>query len=142
MGDDPQKVPDGTLGTVKSIDDIGTVHVSWDTGSSLGVISGVDIIKKVTAKVIVRNLKTNLILSDSELAQWANDVHKIAGGKGNPFSSTDFPERLKGYHCDCGITEEGYSKGEFILLSKETEDVREGGKAYMQCVKCGCYSHL
>lgn len=45
--DDPQAVLKGTLGTVKFVDDIGTIHVSWDTGSSLGVIPGVDIIRKV-----------------------------------------------------------------------------------------------
>lgn len=142
MGDDPQKVPVGTLGIVTNVDDIGTVHISWSTGSSLGAVPGVDVIRKVDAKVIVHNPKTNRILSDSELTQWANDVHRAAGGKGSPFSSADYPERLKGCHCNCGVTEDGYSNGEFVLLPKEKEEVKEGGKAYMRCIKCGCYSHL
>lgn len=29
----------GDLGTVQRIDDMGTVHVKWDSGSSLGLIS-------------------------------------------------------------------------------------------------------
>lgn len=29
----------GTLGTVEDTDDAGTVHVAWDTGSYLGMIS-------------------------------------------------------------------------------------------------------
>ena len=32
----------GALGTVLHVDDIGTIHVSWDCGSSLGVVLGED----------------------------------------------------------------------------------------------------
>ena len=32
----------GTLGTVIAVDDIGTIHVAWDGGSSLGVVYGAD----------------------------------------------------------------------------------------------------
>lgn len=142
MRDDPCPIPGGTLGTVKHIDDAGHIHASWETGSSLSVVPGVDVIRKVHAKVIVRNPNTNLIMSDSELAQWANDVHRMGGAKGNPFSSTDFPERLKGHHCNCGVTEEGYTKGVFTLRPLDDESVKEGGKAYMCCEKCGGYSHL
>lgn len=35
-------VPDGSLGTVKMVDDIGTIHVCWDMGSSLGLIADED----------------------------------------------------------------------------------------------------
>lgn len=45
--DDPQAPPIGTLGTVKAVDDIGTIHVAWDNGSSLGVVLGVDDCRKV-----------------------------------------------------------------------------------------------
>ena len=34
--------PDGTMGTVTDIDDIGTIHVNWDTGSTLGLVPNVD----------------------------------------------------------------------------------------------------
>jgi hypothetical protein len=34
--------PAGTLGTVRSVDDAGTIHVSWDNGSSLGLMYGAD----------------------------------------------------------------------------------------------------
>ena len=41
--DDPyRKIPIGTKGTVKLVDDIGTIHVSWDCGPSLGVVYGED----------------------------------------------------------------------------------------------------
>ena len=40
--DDPQAPPAGTRGTVTAVDDIGTIHVKWDTGSSLGIAYGED----------------------------------------------------------------------------------------------------
>ena len=41
--DDPYNPPPaGTKGTVLSVDDIGTIHVRWDNGSSLGVVYGED----------------------------------------------------------------------------------------------------
>ncbi len=46
--DDIQAPPAGTLGTVRYVDDIGTIHVSWETGSSLGVVWGEDAIELVS----------------------------------------------------------------------------------------------
>ena len=46
--DDMQAPPAGCLGTVRFVDDIGTIHVSWDNGSSLGVVYGVDAIEKLS----------------------------------------------------------------------------------------------
>ncbi len=36
------KLIPGCKGTVTGVDDIGTIHVSWDCGSSLGVAYGED----------------------------------------------------------------------------------------------------
>ena len=38
MVSDPKPVPPGTLGTVWRIDTLGTVHVTWDDGSEMGLI--------------------------------------------------------------------------------------------------------
>lgn len=35
--------PEGTIGYVTNVDDMGTIHVSWQNGSSLGLMEGVDI---------------------------------------------------------------------------------------------------
>lgn len=35
-------VPTGTVGTVTSVDDVGTVHVAWDNGSRLGLVPDAD----------------------------------------------------------------------------------------------------
>ena len=42
--DDPYttKLVPGCRGTVRCVDDIGTIHVSWDCGSSLGIVYGMD----------------------------------------------------------------------------------------------------
>ena len=45
--EDLQAPPVGCLGTVRLVDDIGTIHVSWDDGSSLGVVYGVDQIERI-----------------------------------------------------------------------------------------------
>ncbi len=42
MNDPYQPVPPGTLGEVTMVDDAGTIHTNWSTGSSLGLIEGVD----------------------------------------------------------------------------------------------------
>lgn len=41
--DDPYtKLQPGDEGTVQMVDDAGTIHVSWDAGSSLGLVYGED----------------------------------------------------------------------------------------------------
>ena len=45
--DDPQAPPIGTKGTVKGVDDTGSILVSWDSGGSLNVIYGVDKCRKI-----------------------------------------------------------------------------------------------
>ena len=42
MGDDPRPNAPGTLGTVRSVDDLGTVHCDFDNGRRLGLIPGED----------------------------------------------------------------------------------------------------
>ena len=45
--DDPQAPPVGTKGTVRGVDDIGSVMVSWDNGCSLSIAYGEDICRKL-----------------------------------------------------------------------------------------------
>ncbi|MDO5714908.1 MAG: DUF4314 domain-containing protein [Tissierellia bacterium] len=45
--DDPQAPPIGTEGTVFGVDDIGSILVSWDNGSTLNVIYGKDKCEKI-----------------------------------------------------------------------------------------------
>lgn len=45
--DDPQAPPIGTKGTVRGVDDTGSIMVAWDGGGSLHVLYGVDECRKV-----------------------------------------------------------------------------------------------
>ena len=46
--DDPYtSLTAGDKGTVRHVDNMGTVHISWDCGSSLGAVYRVDIITKI-----------------------------------------------------------------------------------------------
>ena len=47
--DDPQAPIPGTKGTVKGVDDIGSIMVSWDNGSHLSVAFGADSVRKLEA---------------------------------------------------------------------------------------------
>lgn len=37
----------GSKGTVDCVDSIGTIHINWDCGSGLGVVYGIDRIRKL-----------------------------------------------------------------------------------------------
>ena len=45
--DDPQAPSIGTKGTVRGVDDIGSIMVAWDNGCGLSVAFGVDACRKV-----------------------------------------------------------------------------------------------
>lgn len=48
--DDVQAPPVGTVGIVQGVDDLGSLLVRWENGSSLSVIDGVDRVKKIPYK--------------------------------------------------------------------------------------------
>ena len=45
--DDPQAPPIGTKGTVRGVDDIGSIMVAWDNGCGLSVAYSEDICRKL-----------------------------------------------------------------------------------------------
>ena len=45
--DDAQAPPVGTKGTVRGVDDMGSIMVAWDNGCGLNVVYGVDLCRKV-----------------------------------------------------------------------------------------------
>ena len=46
--DDPQAPPAGTRGTIITVDDVGDLVVTWDNGSGLNVVPGVDRVRIIT----------------------------------------------------------------------------------------------
>jgi hypothetical protein len=47
MNDSFSKLKPGDRGTVMFCDDAGTLHTNWDCGSSLGVVFGIDEVRKI-----------------------------------------------------------------------------------------------
>lgn len=50
MGNDPRPVEDNTRGTVKAVDDIGTLHCDFDNGRHLGIVPGEDSFRRLTTQ--------------------------------------------------------------------------------------------
>lgn len=48
MADDPRPMEPNTRGTVKVVDDMGTLHCSFDNDRNLGVVPGEDSFRKLT----------------------------------------------------------------------------------------------
>lgn len=47
MGDDPLPIESGTMGTVKMVDNMGSLHCQFDNGRCLGVCPEVDSFHKI-----------------------------------------------------------------------------------------------
>ena len=45
-------VPSGMRGTVTFVDDVGTVHMKWDNGRTLGIVPNVDDFRKLSGDEI------------------------------------------------------------------------------------------
>ena len=51
MEDAYRTLPAGLHGTVVAVDALGTIHINWDNGSTLGAVYGVDRISKLTEEI-------------------------------------------------------------------------------------------
>lgn len=47
MSDPFAPIDSGTKGTVRCVDDMGTIHMQWDNGRTLGLIYGEDNFRKI-----------------------------------------------------------------------------------------------
>lgn len=77
----------------------------------------------------------NLVFKDKK-AKKPMARHELAKAFGPAMGELYDMSRLEGNHCDCN------GNGEFVLLPLNSKAVREGGKRYMKCRKCGLHSHL
>ena len=135
------RIHPGDVGHIIAIDN-DCIEIAWENGINTCVIPRIDHIRKITMPVRISRQCNKLFMEDWELAEYANMVNKCAGGSGNVFTADMMRDRLKGHHCSCGVSPDGYTLGTFTLLPFMSEEVRSGGKAYMVCKKCGCMSHL
>lgn len=53
--EEERPIPEGTLGKVISVDDIGTIHVIWDNGRILGVVPDEDDIEVLSKGINEQN---------------------------------------------------------------------------------------
>lgn len=65
MGDDPRPIESGTRGTVRVVDDMGTVHCDFDNGRSLGLIPGEDSFHKLTAEELAEEQDMDMTEDDT-----------------------------------------------------------------------------
>ena len=94
--EDSQAVPSGTHGIVDFVDDMGTIQMTWDNGSSLGLVVGEDqfkVIKK--SKINLANI-INVILilqgCGGELSEWVDGFTKMLKDEGIAKDSFSFDE--------------------------------------------------
>lgn len=59
MEDPYSKLVPGDRGTVRYVDDGGTIHMRWDKGSSLGLVYGEDSFRKLTPAELEEEKKNN-----------------------------------------------------------------------------------
>lgn len=103
--EDSQAVPSGTRGIVDFVDDMGTIQMTWDNGSSLGLVVGEDqfkVIKKSKIKELscseVKELRDRnyefLILQGcgGELSEWVDGFTKMLKDEGIAKDSFSFDE--------------------------------------------------
>ena len=60
MGDDPRPVENGSRGTVRVVDDMGTVHCDFDNGRRLGLIPGEDSFRRLTDAELAEEQDANI----------------------------------------------------------------------------------
>ena len=78
MGDDPRPIAPGTRGTVRAVDDIGTIHCDFDNGRHLGLIPGEDSFRKLTLKELEEEQSAKDLGSVDDLISDASHRNKNA----------------------------------------------------------------
>jgi hypothetical protein len=53
--DDPRPIMPGTKGTVRVVDDMGTVHCNFDNGRRLGLLPGIDSFARLDDEGVINN---------------------------------------------------------------------------------------
>ena len=147
MGDDPRPIAPGTKGTVRVVDDIGTVHCDFDNGRRLGLVPGEDSFhldtKEQSIKVVLcepgKKARVTTIMNSLESLQ------KMVGGYIEAVYPFDDPVAIvcneEGKINDCELNRSlkdengkvydiiagpflvvGLSEDDFASLSKEHQD--------------------
>lgn len=76
MGDDPRPIEPNTRGTVKAVDDIGTLHCAFDNGRSLGIVPDEDSFRKLTNEELAEEQMAKLPHINGKLTAFCTDIGK------------------------------------------------------------------
>ena len=66
---DSQAVPPGTRGTVDHVDDLGTIHMNWDNGRTLGKKNICNIV------ICIDNRRINCLFNSIKRYSWYNRAY-------------------------------------------------------------------
>lgn len=80
MGDDPRPIEDNTRGTVKLVDDMGTLHCDFDNGRRLGIVSGEDSFRKLTDEELAEEQMAKLPRVNGEMVALTPDDEGVFMG--------------------------------------------------------------
>ena len=94
--EDAQAPPVGTRGTVSCVDDIGTIHVDWDTGSSLGIAYGEDRCRKIEEIRVTCYGKTTIWTNREDARLFFLEAMTMSEGAEKDRYSKIYVELIKG----------------------------------------------
>ena len=69
MNDPYSPVSSGTRGTVRAVDDMGTIFPDWDNGRSLGVVPGEDVFRKLSQEEIEAESQSSSVVEEKIMKQ-------------------------------------------------------------------------
>lgn len=96
----------GCKGTVRSVDDTGTIHVRWDIGSSLGVVFGEDACKRLdSVKVICYGVEETWDSRADAIKFYLEAMAACEGSERNRYTNV-YLQLLEGKSICCDTDEE------------------------------------
>lgn len=70
-----ENIPEGSIGTVKSVDDMGHIHVNWENGSSLALIPETDdFVKCISCLKVEPGKIPQKVIVEESLSAWQEGV--------------------------------------------------------------------
>ena len=95
MGDDPRPIPPGTRGTVRIVDDMGTVHCDFDNGRRLGLVPEEDAFHAISDErdqeiSILNRLFDKLKICDIQLSYDQKGILQASDYNGNHWEGKAF----------------------------------------------------